>query len=106
MRPRWPDLSSQNMLSIVPTEAVRPIPAIHAGICRILRDNDTGFEMAESPPPSRQGALSGTGRKRENAMAEREVAGPDDENDVTVQRCIGSWHRLEIDDPRAHLDLT
>src|ERR1035437_3454539 len=69
------------------TEAVRPVP-VEKSCVHIKRDIDTGTEPGELPGPVREGAQSEMGRPIKCATADRPVAAPDDEDDVTVQHAL------------------
>jgi hypothetical protein len=84
------------------TEAVVTVPEPPESDTQIARDNDTGMEPGELPGPARERDHPAMGQTIEHDVAEREVTGPDDEDDVTVHG--GSASRLEIDDPRADRD--
>src|SRR5450631_1973041 len=84
------------------TEAVVTVPEPPESGTQIARDNDTGMEPGELPGPARERDHPAMGQTIEHDVAEREVAGRDNEDDVTVHG--GSTSRLQIDDPRADRD--
>src|SRR5438874_8094923 len=66
------------------------------------RDARLRMERRELPGSARQSDFAESGREIEPDVAERVVARPDNQNDVTIER--GRARGLEIDDSRADLD--
>ena len=75
----------QGIIYLLPcrVEVIRPIPVV---ICcvRTLRAIDTGMEPDEGPCPFRKCAQCDPGHQVERATADRPVAIPGVENDITV----------------------
>src|SRR5207253_10344588 len=71
------------IIYLLPCEVVPPIPVV---ICcvRTRRAIDTGMEPDEGPGPLRKRAQREPGHQVERAMADRPVAVPGVENDITV----------------------
>jgi hypothetical protein len=82
-------------------EAVRSVPAASGPAV----DIDARLEPGELPCPVRESAQSETGRQIECAPADRSVAIPRVEDDITVQQARRNSSRLVIKDLRADFDL-